>query len=321
MRQILQFELWPECNCQCDFCYLKDQNKKTLDSDKIYALKTALNTLSNEDYIKENYFNISYIGGEFFQGQLNTEAIKKLFFQLIERTAFLLQNNVVDHTWISASLLIGNQVDLYRALDILKDQLDKCYITTSYDTIGRFKSKKMLDTWIYHMNKLHSNYPNLHLTTTIILTQDLIEKYFNNNFIFNEFCRKHHTEVFLKHTDPYTVKWKDRPNFERLKTNMKSDLPKFQVNRSDFIKFLLKFKQQEPEELAFKLFNIKYRSDNMVQFRNGQHNHFSIEKRYKKELKEHDTKLILPCGHPIDYQCYADSDKCMLCDKQMIFGY
>ena len=321
MKQILQFELWPECNCQCDFCYLKDQNKKTLNSDKIFALKTALSILENKQYIKENYFNVSFIGGEFFQGQLNTQEIKKLFFQLMERTAFLLRNGIIEHTWISASLLIGSQKDLYDTLNIFSNQLSKLYITTSYDTIGRFKSKKMLDSWVYHMNKLHTEYSSLKLTTTIILTQDVINKYLNNKFTFNNFCNKYHTEIFLKHTDPYIVNWHTKDFFNSIKKEMQVSMPNFQVKRSDFIKFLLKFKQQEPEELYYKLFNIKYRSDNMVQFRNGQHNQFSIEKRYKKELKEHDTRLLLSCGHPIDYQCYADSDKCMLCDKQLIFGY
>lgn len=314
MKKQLQFELWPECNCQCSFCYLSDQNKFTSAADKLYAINVAIDKISNDSILK-NYSNVSLIGGEFFQGQLNTADVRNKFFELIKLINDKLSSNDITTSWISASLLIGNQADLYKCLDILKENQDKVYITTSYDSIGRFKSSKMKETWIFHMKKIHEKYPKIRVNTTIILTQDVVQRYLNDEFTFKSFCNQYNTEVFLKHTDPTTVFWKSFKNLELLKSDIKKAMPWFMVNRSDFLKFLIKFKKQEPIDLWYKLFNIVYRADSLVQFRNGQHSQYTIEDRFKNKDIEHNTKLILKCGHPADYMCYADSDKCMLCDK------
>ena len=55
------------------------------------------------------------------------------------------------------------------------------------DTMGRFHTKKMEDSWKYHMKNIYKLYPDIHFNTTTILTADCIEKYLNNEISFKSF--------------------------------------------------------------------------------------------------------------------------------------
>ena len=61
--------------------------------------------------------------------------------ELMSKTAALINDGTISSTWISATLMIGQQADLYECLSLFKD-LNKVWILTSYDTIGRFHSTK-----------------------------------------------------------------------------------------------------------------------------------------------------------------------------------
>lgn len=116
MKKQLQFEIWEECNSKCKFCYLGKINLLTPNHVKLKSLQLILDKISDLS-IYDEYDVISYLGGEFFQGQLNTPEIKELFFKLMEKTAWLLENKYIREVWIYATLTIGNQEDLYKSLE------------------------------------------------------------------------------------------------------------------------------------------------------------------------------------------------------------
>ena len=120
-KHSLQFELWQECNSRCKYCYLGENNICTPVELKLKALNDALVFLNDEEKIAP-YNTVSYIGGEFFQGQLNTPEIKNRFFDLMHKTAELQIAGKMKEVWIMSTLTIGNQEDLYTALKILKDE-------------------------------------------------------------------------------------------------------------------------------------------------------------------------------------------------------
>ena len=68
--QAIQFELWPDCNTGCKFCYLNGTKRTTTKAEKQNNINDAINTLSNSE-IMQDYNAVGLIGGEFFQGQLN----------------------------------------------------------------------------------------------------------------------------------------------------------------------------------------------------------------------------------------------------------
>lgn len=308
----LQFELWTECNSLCKYCYLGDKNRFTSEDQKLKRMQYALDTISDESiFTGENpYEVISYLGGEFFQGQLSSDAIKSKFFELMNKTNELLDRGVIKQVWIYVTMTIGDQNDLYETLKIFEKNIDKFWLLTSWDTAGRFHTQKMEDTWKYHMKNIRKIYPKILFNTTTIVTGDLINHYLNDEFTFDEFTFEYETSIFLK--PPSDGVWD--------KITMNQRVPNFFPKRTKMLEFLSKFRQIEPEPLYDKLFNIKYRADTLYSS-NDENNALNAVHRFKDRKIETDNPSemqTMKCGHVIYYQVYIDSDKCCLCDKIMI---
>ena len=92
MGKQIQFELWEECNNNCSFCYLGKNNRYTPEKVKLNSLKNAYDTICKEETYKD-FDTVAYLGGEFFQGQLNTSKVKEEFFNLMNKSADLLRQN------------------------------------------------------------------------------------------------------------------------------------------------------------------------------------------------------------------------------------
>lgn len=314
MNKQLQFELWEECNSHCKFCYLGKENRCTPNRLKINACKNALKMISDMSFYPE-YNTLAYLGGEFFQGQLNDKDVKEAFMTLMKKTAELLNAEIVEKVWIYATLTIGDQKDLYETLKLFENHKGELWILTSYDTIGRFHTKKMEDNWSYHMKKIHELYPEIKFNITTILSGDCIDKYLSGELSFKKMMEEYHTEFFFK--QPSTGGLHPAEFNEKV-------LPNFAPTRHKFLQFLRKFKAEESDLMWDKLFNIKYRAD--LLYRNGN----TDEQQMQENVRHKDSKVEVSlnfkspetdtakCGHLIAYTAYADSDGCVLCDKHMI---
>lgn len=306
-KKQLQFEIWQECNSLCKFCYLGQENRCTPDHYKIEALKGILEKISDISIFDE-YKTLSFLGGEFFQGQLNTPEIKDLFMQVMERTAWLLDNDHIDWVWLYATLTIGNQEDLYETLKLFKKK-EKFWLLTSYDTLGRFHTQKMEDNWKFHMKKIHELYPDMKFNVTSILSEDLIDKYLDGRFSFQSMMEEFHCKFFLKQPGSGNM----------TKEAFMKYLPHFFPPRKKFLEFLRRFKQQETDEMWTKLFDIHYRADSLYRNYNNDERRMELNTRNKESKIEETVDVNHPeinkCGHLLSYAAYSDSDKCCLCDK------
>ena len=310
----IQYELWRECNCKCTYCTLGIDNCLTSNELKLQSMQTAIDEM--KQFKSNEHQTVGFIGGEFFQGQLNTPEIKSKFMELITEANNLLNNNIVKDLWLNASLLIGNQDDLYEAINLIDDKT-KLWVLTSYDTIGRFHTSKMLDTWKYHMNKLHNDYPEVKLNTTSILTGDFIEKYLNDEFDIEDFKAKYHTNLFLK----TTVKPGHLSHLTKQEINDK--IGNFFPKQEKFQEVLFTYYSREGEDEYHKLFSNDLRADEVRKNFNDENKRnikFIRDKNTLEEtidcIDEHIDNL--PCGHSSIYQSYVDSDDCSICDKQQI---
>ena len=310
----LQFELWQECNNSCVFCYLGDDNKHTDDCVKLQSIERAYQKISDMSNYPE-YNVIGYIGGEFFQGQLRNKQVKDAFYRLMEKTAELYNSKTIKQVWISATLNIGEQQDLYNIVELFKDKSD-LWITTSWDTIGRFKTTKMEQTWQYHMKKLKQLYPEIKINICTILTDDVITKYLDGSLSFKKMMDEYGANFFFKQCGAVggSVNQYDIAAIRQSKIDSNNILPGFFPTRAKFLKFLAKFKREESEDMWTRLFDIKFRSDDL--YRNHNDGQVKLTHREKNTRKEVDDSEAMPCGHPVVYMAYYDSDKCMLCDKQ-----
>lgn len=304
----IQFELWPECNVGCKFCYLNKRIRKTEDADKKHEMDKAEAFLLAGDM--QDYTNVAFIGGEFMQGQLNTPEIRDQFFRLLQLTKDLILAGKLEGAWLSAALTEESAV-LYEVLDMFKDivpvsKTGGFWIITSYDTIGRFHKPKSEEVWKQHMVNIKTKYPNIRCNTTIILTQHAIERYLKSELHFQDFMDTYNTQLFFK--PPHLIKglYKDKNEMERR-------VPGFFVKRKDFLKFLAKVSAEEECYVFDKICNIHFRADTLL--RSGTD---VPEYREKDTRYEIASETFLPCGHPFPYAGYIDSEACMLCDKTLL---
>ena len=211
---------------------------------------------------------------------------------------------------------MGNQKDLYEAIDLIDDKT-KLWILTSYDSIGRFHTPKMLETWQYHMKNIHNLYPEIKLNTTSILTGDFIEKYLNDNIDIKEFKATYHTNLFLK----TTVKPGHLSHLSKQEINDK--IGNFFPTQERFQEFLFTFYMREGAEEYHNLFSNDLRADEVRKNYNIDTKR-NIKFIRDKQTLEETIDLIdehidnLSCGHSTIYQCYVDSDDCCICNKQEI---
>ena len=309
---ILQFELWQECNNKCRFCYLGKNIEHTEDSQKIEALKRTI-AMVKDSANYPRYQVLAFIGGEFFQGQLANPQVRELFFELMTEVASLLNRNIIREVWLSVTLTIGKQEDLYKTLELFNDK-SKVWLLTSWDSKWRFHSEKMKLTWESHMRQIYKLYPNIKLNTTIILTGDFIDQYLLNKFNLNSFSEEFHTAFFFK--QPASGQIITASNNQEVKAKTNELMPNFFPTKRQFLAFLLKFKQSEHEINWSKLFNIQYRADDV--YRNYNDGRVVKSHRYKGTIEETIEEAHLPCGHSINYDCYVDQPGCVMCDKQKI---
>lgn len=315
-KRTLQFELWQECNNLCTFCYLGTENRKTPDEIKIQSLlRTIKMILDKSNYPKFNC--IGLIGGEFFQGQLKNPTVKTLFYELIDKIAELYNNNIIEEFWVTATLTIGKQEELYEILKKFKDTKN-VWILTSWDIVGRFKTQKMLKTWEYHVKHLREIFPELKVNCCTILSGVLIDKYLSGEFgTFQEFAEKHDISFFFKLPGPFgSFEEKDMKTRIIAIEETNKIIPNFHPKRKDFLKFLIKFKAEESESMWTRLFDIQYRSDELIRsFNDGE---TADVKRDKYTRAEDSVTPIMECGHVLTYMPYCDEIKCGICDKMKI---
>lgn len=326
MKKSLQFEVWQECNSLCRYCYLGDENRKTPKETKLQTLKDIYEMISDISIFKD-YDNLSYIGGEFFQGQLSDPEVKAGFMKIMSKTAEYLKEGVIKSVWLACTLTIGDQKDLYEVLDLFKDipwemdgSSDGLWVVTSYDTIGRFHTPQMEENWKFHMKNIHEKYPRVKFNTTMILTQDLITKFLNDEWSFTDYMEEYHSALFFKQPGAGAFGGPDR-SAEEAKQLMENKVPGFYPERKTFIKFLNKFYTTN-KDLFDKLFNIKYRADDLYRNYNDLKKHMERNIRYKDRKKETNMSgdsFTNTCGHLMHYAAYKDSNKCMICDRDMIY--
>ena len=314
VNKIMQFELWEECNSRCTFCYLGNNNRHTPDKVKLNSMNNAYTEISNLSNYPE-YNVISYLGGEFFQGQLRTPELRMKFMSLMEKTAQLLKEGYIDEVWIYMTLTIGNQQDLYDTIKLFEGHTDKLWLLTSYDTQGRFHTPKMEENWKYHMHNIHQLYPDIKFNITTILSTDCIKKYLNNEISFKDMEKEYHATFFFKQVGC------ENTTPQEYNSKYQTD---FVPTRKLFLEFLRKFRLQESEINWDKLFNIQYRADllyrngndiNESRVKNIRHKDRGAELEIDDDKHKNETE-VASCGHLKAYHAYADCDGCVLCDKE-----
>lgn len=305
----MQFELWKQCNNRCKFCYLAEESI-------FVPEKVKLENLRKVGLIIDEYFNthseqikaVGFLGGEFFQGQMDTDAIKHDFYELCKKCFKLIDEDRIRDFWCYCTLTIGDQKDLYKLVDLF-DSLVKdkekhhFWIQVSYDTEGRFNQPGKLENWNYHMLNLQK-FPFIRFNVTSIMTEDFLQKVLSGELDLAKFQEKYKNHFFLKQGNIIG---------DMTKEQIVEKFPWFFPKRKTYLDFLHKLKKENPI-LFDELLNISFRSDFMYNSLENQDERTLTPYVRDKETWEESGMDPLKCGHMQMYQYYADSDACCLCD-------
>lgn len=339
-RRSFQWEMWAMCNNLCSYCYLGTANRHT---DKDRQMKSLIDCHKAIDNLDTRiYNNISIIGGEFFQGQLDEPEVHDSFMALIKKIAVLYANKKIGSIWITCTLTIGDQHHLYEMLDIFEEHgcfpnpqygSSGLWLCTSWDVQGRFHTPDRKANWEYHMKNIHEKYPWVKFNTTIILMEKFLQMYIDGEWSPKKFMEEFNTSLFYKQIGvgdipqdtvegEFNVSPEDKIGAYRVgKILVNRSLGfDFAPKRGTMLKFLRKYAIEDPETYD-RLFNINYRADELHRNYNDSMQDVRTT-RNKKSANETDTvveNILNTCGHMINYMPYIDSDKCCMCDKKAIW--
>lgn len=304
-RRMVQYSVWPNCNNNCSFCLRKERDFYSLDEQiaQLDAIQKNINTI---DWTSDFPYGISLLGGELYN--IKNINLQNKFLELVDSIIenILLKNTSNDCKFSSVTNGIYDNTFLCKVIDKIVNTvgIQRLDLNFSYDLKYRFRTETDRQLALANINSIHMKY-NYACGVQMILTQYLIEYVNTGRFDIQKFLNEDINGSILSFLYPH-----------KIATGCKLD--DFYFKRTDFIEFIIKLK------------NISYGT--YLNFLHSTKNSSTFKYTGLKQRKYHkvDDLQQIPvlsdgkeqindkCGHSVLYQCYADSNKCLLCDLKML---
>ena len=305
---MVQYDLWNNCSNQCDFCLI--YRKRILNNEQM--IERIDQIIDNINYIGDRWTTqfsdgISLLGGEvyFVTDSKVQEKLMELIDHIIDK--ILLPNKVLGHVCKYSTVTNGIYKPdlLFRMIDRVVERagIEFVDVNFSYDLKYRFHTEEVRFLCLENMREFSERY-NYRIGAQMVVTEYLIDMINRGEFDINEFQNKIVPNSIVEFLYPHEV-------------HTGKILNDFQFPRDKFLKFLVWLKANYYENFInycdsinnssiFKYTGLYINAD------------WSIE----IEPKLSDGKEIINpnCNHSVLYQCYKDSDKCILCDILKIRG-
>ena len=305
MSNMVQYSLWSNCCNNCKFCLIKDKDilNKQQQLQSIKDIKENINHIDWKDKFSDG---ISILGGEiyFIKDQEIQEAYLDLIDDIIEKILKVSKSPNCRYSTVTNGLY--SPEFLYKVIDKIANNVSIKAIDMnfSYDLKYRFKNEKDASIVLKNIQDFHNKY-NYKVGVQMILTQYVINMWKEGIFNVNDFIESNIKGNNLQFLYPHPI----NPNLPPLYD--------FNFNRKDFLNFVADLKYTNYE--VFKSFILSTMNSGTYKY-NG---YSSFSKHFKNvtdqpKLVEERSEL-LNCKHSKLYQCYADSNKCMLCDLYNLF--
>lgn len=298
MSNMIQYSVWSNCCNACKFCLRADRipySKK-----KQFVLLDKIKENLNYIDFKDKFSNgISLLGGELYY--ITDKKLQDSFIELIdiiiEKVLKVSPNPYCKYSTVTNGLY--DPTFLYRVVDRIVDAvgIDKVDINFSYDLKYRFKDEESRLLCLNNINDFHKRY-NYRVGVQMILTQYLIDAWKEGKFEVNQFTKEFIPGNILTFLYPHPIK-----------TGFK--LTDFNFKRSDFLEFM-KYLRTNCSEVYY---NFLQSTKNSCTFKyTGLQDRDTADLTAQPVLSDGKEVINEKCGHSILYKCYADSDKCVLCD-------
>ena len=298
---MVQYSVLPNCTNHCKFCLCRD--KRVLPTsdivDRIHKIA------ANIDYIDwKHKFNkgISLLGGEIYgyRDPVYEDEFLKLLDKICDK---ILKVAGLGSKYSTVTNGIYRPDFLFRCIDKIVEKCGIKYVDVnfSYDIKYRYATEEARKLVITNINKFHERY-NYTVGIQMILTQHVIESIFNKAWSLKDFLETEVPGNQLAFLYPHPIRTQELP------------LKDFFFKRVDFLKFLVYLEKEFPDIHMNTILSTK----NSGTFKyTGLYN---PEDPVDAPAILADGKEILQnCGHSVLYNCYADSDKCMLCDIEKLW--
>ena len=299
---MVQYGLWPNCTNDCDFCLLEDRVYKSK-KERLRVLTAIKENIKIVDWKNKFRNGISLLGGEVFY--TDSEEVKESFLDLICKIIdIVFQQSNSTRLSIVSNGIYDSKILLEPTLDLLNEKgvLSRLDLNFSYDMKYRFHNQESLNKMIKNTNLVYDKYGIFPCVQTC-LTQCVIDAYLNNTFDIFKFKEENFPNSELTFLYPHKI-------------NTGKTLDDFFFKRSSLIRFIKRLKQDGHNDTVQHFIQSVINSS---QFKyTGLFDRLDIlegdDTRALQEPTLEKKQILTECGHSQLYRCYADSNKCMLCD-------
>ena len=271
-NRFVQFELWHDCTNNCAFCH----NIGSGDINKLKAIDFVTKKM-NDKTLMRMFNEIGFIGGEFFDRQLDDTVVHCSFYDiLLNKVHEFIHSGAMKKFYITSAMMFNDIKYLDEFCRWIKavGLEQKTLLCTSYDTIGRFDNGGKLQNWMNNMVFIRDNF-DVKTHTEIILTGDFMNKVLDNEFDIIEFQNKFKTTIDF--ISPHIIDHTHSNKFLRSKILYNDMIPDFFPSRSTFFKFVKKTIIDEKSIQAFKFLSNFIRADLVYTIKDG--NYYEISGR------------------------------------------
>ena len=198
---------------------------------------------------------------------------------------------------------IYNPAFLYRVIDRIVSEvgIEKVDVNFSYDLKYRFRKKSDAELVLKNINEFHNRY-KYDVGVQMIMTQYVIDLWKKGEFDVNTFVEKNIPGNHLAFLYPHPIH-----------TGYK--LRDFNFKRKDFLEYIRYLQETNPMIYFSFLHSVK----NSATFKATMLQDPDADPKTDHPHLTNGKEVPNPkCNHSVLYQCYADSDKCMLCDLLML---
>ena len=299
---MVQYGIWSNCSNHCDFCLIEKHYYRNSEQ-MISYLQEVIDNVKIQDWKNKFSDGISLLGGELYF--ITDKAVQDKFMELIDTIIdyVLLVSPNPNCKYSTVTNGIYESSFLYKVIDRIVERAGIQYVDVnfSYDLKYRFHSEEARKQCLQNIIDFHKRY-NYRIGVQMILTQYLIDKFNSGEFSIAKWQNEIAPGSILEFLYPHKI-------------HTGCVLEDFNFKRNDFIKFMRKLHCENPENFYNFVSSVRHSSVFKYTGLYIDEKGFTHSEPVLSDGKE----IINPvCNHSTLYQCYSDSDKCMLCDLNNI---